>query len=1087
LPELRTTLLDRAEVAGVLQVALVAGVVKIPLDSGPTSMGPHSLALVAVGMAAPVEIRAEMVGVPEPGLYPLKVDLLDEAHRPELQAFVDGTDDVPPLSQDGEQLEGTNHRISLSISRSDLPPELQQEAEDFGLDVREPEPFEFAGKLGALESDRPPDSGALGIDLLPLVDDGELETPNLQGPTSRDRGAPEPSPWPPVSRDAPEAPGLLDSRGPAIEIGGGSALDSGSRDARRDVSPSPPPVDIHVDVAEVQAPESGQLVGRVLGNGRYEILEEIGEGGMGSVYLAHHRRLDKRIAVKVLHGSLRKDPTFVERFHREALSASKLDHRNVTRVLDFGEEEDGLLYIVMELLDGTELAEILDDQGALPLAQAVEVMVEVCAALAVAHDKGIVHRDIKPANIVMVPHRRDDGTDATLAKVCDFGIAMAQGMEQDGSKPQRRLTQAGMFHGTPAYMSPEQIREGEIDARSDIYACGVLLFELLTGTLPFDSESIADLLLLQLHQDPPPPSVLEPELGPEVDDVVLQALAKDPADRQQTARELREQLRALVRRPASRASDDDPDFLDPGLLDDTVTSDGTVVERLGDGAGDESGIDLDVDSEAAPHPRSPAAALVGGLPLDHEASGLADLVAGLAAGMGAADAEQLGLGERTPRQAMGDGLRQVLRGREELTLVRADERPGAEWRVRSGTGEGFELRQLVDRERYPVVHGALSRALDGLGIVSLTFREGLVDPDLDRLWRRLVGRRSDGTAAENQGLGFTSPHLGAVTASQRIGRARRLAWAVDLCLSRLQQDLRAADAPAEGSAGEIDEQLRKRLASGFRALHTEEAHGLLAHADLVAEKLGERSGWSAAALVELVIDAFDVALAAKVTKVLMLEQESTDNRALLDALTERLTRDDSEETVEVLRELHDQGRISFEQLPRPVQVAIRAGELAERLHAAPARLLQALDTIDDLERYQREVYLLEHALRLLAERERLATLWRVVSHLQRFAGGALPGEGSREAMAARAAACIADRPVLAPVVDALLAGSHEDRDAARALVVAAGAPAAALLYERRQASGGGRGERARFVGTVREMGRAAIPMIRDALARAGDA
>jgi serine/threonine-protein kinase len=280
-------------------------------------------------------------------------------------------------------------------------------------------------------------------------------------------------------------------------------------------------------------PES--LVGRTLAGGKLRIDSVIGAGGVGSVYRAFHRELRIPLAVKVLHEHFQSDIDFCRRFHAEALAASRLDHKNLMRVLDFGQEPDGLLYLAMEHLDGKCLGETLEAGKPQPFARTLDIMVQVCAGLAHAHARGIVHRDIKPDNIVVIASRDDDDAPIELIKVCDFGIAV-----QQSDRP------SSVIVGTPDYMSPEQCAGAEqLDGRSDVYTCGVVLYELATGQLPFTAPTPMGLLNRHMHRPPPSPRTVCFEVSPELEAVILKALAKHPADRQQSMRELRNELRSL--------------------------------------------------------------------------------------------------------------------------------------------------------------------------------------------------------------------------------------------------------------------------------------------------------------------------------------------------------------------------------------------------------------------------------------------------------------------------------------------------------------------------------------------------------------
>ncbi len=285
------------------------------------------------------------------------------------------------------------------------------------------------------------------------------------------------------------------------------------------------------------APED-TVIGRALAGGKLVMEALIGRGGVGAVYKARHRELRLSVAVKVLHESFQHDIDFCRRFYAEALAASRLDHPNITRVIDFGQEPDGLLYLAMEFLAGVELRAVLTKEGPLRASRIAEVMMQTCAGLSQAHARGIVHRDIKPENLVIVPGHDDDGEPIEVVKVCDFGIAQHRALVS--------AEEAGIVAGTPEYMSPEQCRGDALDARSDIYACGVVLYELATGQVPFTSERPQSLLNKHQFTEPTAPSAVFPGVDPRLERIILRALSKEPEDRPQTMRELRTELRELL-------------------------------------------------------------------------------------------------------------------------------------------------------------------------------------------------------------------------------------------------------------------------------------------------------------------------------------------------------------------------------------------------------------------------------------------------------------------------------------------------------------------------------------------------------------
>ena len=285
-----------------------------------------------------------------------------------------------------------------------------------------------------------------------------------------------------------------------------------------------------------EEPMPEALLGREIAGGKLRVESVIGAGGVGSVYRAAHRDLRMPVAVKVLHHRFKNDLEFCRRFHAEALAASRLDHQNLMRVLDFGQEADGLLYLAMEHLDGTSLAAILEVGRPLPLTRIVDLMMQICAGLAHAHSRGIVHRDVKPDNVVIISNRDDDDRPHELVKVCDFGIAL---QEAEGASSTTVV-------GTPAYMSPEQCRGEALDGRSDVYSCGVMMYELATGHMPFSAPTPLALLNRHMFVEAVPPRQVAPELDPRLEAIIMKALAKDPAERQASMRDLRRELGALV-------------------------------------------------------------------------------------------------------------------------------------------------------------------------------------------------------------------------------------------------------------------------------------------------------------------------------------------------------------------------------------------------------------------------------------------------------------------------------------------------------------------------------------------------------------
>lgn len=286
---------------------------------------------------------------------------------------------------------------------------------------------------------------------------------------------------------------------------------------------------MHKDAEATEEPADA-LLGQVVAK-RYRIERLIGRGGMGVVYLAEHTELHKRVALKVLHRYMSTNTEVVARFEREAVAAGRLAHPSIVAATDFGLLEDGSFYLALEYIDGKSLAEMLAENGPLEERRALAIAFQINDALCAAHDAGIVHRDLKPDNVLLVS--MEDGRD--LVKVVDFGIAKLM-LDEDH---QEGLTRAGLVFGTPEYMSPEQAMGHTVDARSDLYGVGMLLYEMLCGTSPFKAQEVTEMLAKQITEPPPPlPEHVSTRLGA----LVLWLLQKDPDERPETAQRLAEEL-----------------------------------------------------------------------------------------------------------------------------------------------------------------------------------------------------------------------------------------------------------------------------------------------------------------------------------------------------------------------------------------------------------------------------------------------------------------------------------------------------------------------------------------------------------------
>ena len=288
------------------------------------------------------------------------------------------------------------------------------------------------------------------------------------------------------------------------------------------------------------------LIGRLI-DGNYLVESLIGQGAMGRVYQAQHQSLRKTVALKILRSSLVGDQTVVKRFEREALAASRLNHPNCITIYGFGTEDNGdLLWMAMEFVQGRDLGLVIAEESPLETRRLVHIMTQVCEALDEAHSAKIVHRDLKPANIVCFEHRRI----SDFVKVLDFGIAKIIDPDED----YQPLTRDGIVCGTPAYMSPEQVQGFELDNRSDLFSLGIIIYQTLTGQLPFFAESAVEVATKIVIDEPVPPSKVRSDWSypPELEAIVLKLLAKKKDERYRHAMEVKEALDDCLRRLEER-------------------------------------------------------------------------------------------------------------------------------------------------------------------------------------------------------------------------------------------------------------------------------------------------------------------------------------------------------------------------------------------------------------------------------------------------------------------------------------------------------------------------------------------------------
>lgn len=403
----------------------------------------------------------------------------------------------------------------------------------------------------------------------------------------------------PEGEDPPEGQPMEDS---AFELDGGADRGAGDAEGASEGDDAPTREDLPGDGTAASTPDRDELgeairqrladheergddddgdplIGREVG-GRFRIEERIGAGGMGGVYRARQRGMDRDVAVKVLLPHLGQNATVVRRFHMEALAVSRLRNPNTVQIYDFGETDDGQVYIAMEHMEGRSLHAELSEHGARPARQALHVVLQIARSLREAHAKGIIHRDLKPENIFLT----SVGEDPDFVKVLDFGVAKIREGDGDGGT----LTKTGTIFGTPKYMSPEQGRGHTLDARSDLYALGVMLFEMLTGQAPFDGDSSLGILVQHIQEPAPALDDVRPDLvfPPGIADLVERLLAKQADGRPQSTE-------ALVR--------EIEDFLDqlPEAYRHVVTRDEAVEHGLRTETGSPTRFDTAVGSEQA--------------------------------------------------------------------------------------------------------------------------------------------------------------------------------------------------------------------------------------------------------------------------------------------------------------------------------------------------------------------------------------------------------------------------------------------------------------------------------------------------------
>ncbi len=311
------------------------------------------------------------------------------------------------------------------------------------------------------------------------------------------------------------------------------------------------------------------FVGRTIEQ-RYYLESKIGDGGMGAVYRARRLHIGDMVAVKILNSDRSADSRSIERFHREAKVGASLRHPNAVAVYDFGVSQDKLIYLVMELAEGKDLRSVIIQTGQISQIDAADIISQVCAVLNEAHRQNVVHRDLKPENILV-----SSTPTGQRVKVLDFGVAALRNAGVD------KLTQAGSIVGTPHYMSPEQLMGEEVDGRSDIYSLGIILYEMLSGTVPFDSKTPTAIAVQQVNNTPPSLRKLNPNVPPKVEAVVMRALKKRPEERPQTAAAFAQELLAAVHNHQTVVIGQEAEFEQPSEMSGPKVAKAARTSRKG--------------------------------------------------------------------------------------------------------------------------------------------------------------------------------------------------------------------------------------------------------------------------------------------------------------------------------------------------------------------------------------------------------------------------------------------------------------------------------------------------------------------------
>ncbi|MFO0565650.1 MAG: serine/threonine-protein kinase [Polyangiaceae bacterium] len=771
------------------------------------------------------------------------------------------------------------------------------------------------------------------------------------------------------------------------------------------------------------------LVGRTLG-GKYLVEVALGAGATGIVYRAQQVALRRPVAIKVMHAHFRAAPGFAKRFHAEALAASKLDHPNVLRVLDFGEEPDGLLYIVMELVTGKELRALLNERS-LGRDRELEVMLQVCSALVAASEQGIVHRDIKPENVIIATGADEEGRPVDVVKVCDFGLATVESPRTGKDDGSLAASAVNLVAGTPQYMAPEQIRGERLDGRADVYAVGCILYEIATRRLPFDGESVMDVVQMQLYNEPPRPRAIDPRVDPRFESIVLRALSKGRDARYPSARELRADIKSLLE--ARTAARD--------------------VQRTS-------------------------------VTLDSPESGFLELFIALTTGLAPAGVRDDIERDRTIER-LYTATRTAITGRGEVRfLTRALD--GRDLRVQSGTGESYEIRLLVGHSAEPYVR----RLADLFGqheIACIALKEGAARAEIaDLVWAFETGFTPKEVLARlRQRTGRGVIVLGS---EDLVGRQRNLPKPVDLALTRIALDLSGPAGVALASREPLH--FRAGVVDATSTLTAAELRQLLANVDLLQASSQPLTHLARVDFRRAVLEALGTDQVAELSAMVLDELASRagisstgHEGGIARLLAEVLVGRDDSETYEVLRRFYEASILGMKELPVALREWADAELLAFDLSRDAVRVLATLSANPELSEYAAELERVRRAMRVLARREDNPALWATAARLRELSAGAEPGANSHEALAARAAETIREPEVLGAIGEALLRGSSDQRNAGIGILRGAGSAGARALILARRRVGDEAAARGRFIAALRAVGDVGVPVIAEELAQ----